>query len=108
LRPIELGSGVVIESFPVLCGSLLFQRTAGSGYFKKIQNLKNWLVFWYLKHSRIKEPSVLGISKTLGDLLVFVKEFFDKEIGKILEIFISLVKNLTIFSFWLSFAKISV
>jgi hypothetical protein len=35
LRPIELGSGVMIDSFPVLCGSSLFQRTAGSVYLKK-------------------------------------------------------------------------
>jgi len=44
--------------------------------FQKHSESKELAGLWCLKHSSIKEPSVLGISKTLGEPSVFVKDFF--------------------------------
>ncbi len=74
-----------------------------SGHLKKHSESKELAGLGCLKHSSIKEPSVLGISKNPRRTIsvcerIFLEFFFlNKEIGKILEFFISLVKSLTIF-----------
>lgn len=56
----------------VLCGYLTLLTTATSG-FKIISGSRNQR-FWFFEKIRIKEPSILVISKNLKEPVVFMKE----------------------------------